>query len=56
MNGIAFLPDLLALESENDGLLPNSTYEMIDTTTRTHPDAPTLSFFPHIEDHARPEV
>lgn len=56
MNGIASMADVLALEGEHDGLLPNSTYEMVGATARTHPNAPALSFFPRIEDHARPEV
>ncbi|RZL89557.1 MAG: acyl-CoA synthetase [Variovorax sp.] len=56
MNGIASIADLLALETEHDGLLPNSTYDMIGAAARAHPNAPALSFFPRVEDHARPEV
>jgi fatty-acyl-CoA synthase len=56
MSGIASIADVLALESERDGLLPNSTYEMIGAAARAHPDAPALSFFLRVEDHARPEV
>ncbi|MDM0116675.1 acyl-CoA synthetase [Variovorax sp. J22R133] len=56
MNEIASIADVLALESKHDVLLPNSTYEMIGAAARAHPDAPALSFFPRIEDHARPEV
>ncbi|MGJ7510304.1 acyl-CoA synthetase [Variovorax sp. GT1P44] len=56
MNGIASIADVLALESEHDRLLPNSTYEMIGAAARAHPDAPALSFFARVEDHARPEV
>jgi len=39
-----------------DGALPDSTYEMIGAAARRHPDAPALSFFLRVEDHARPEV
>ncbi|WP_332742205.1 acyl-CoA synthetase [Hydrogenophaga sp.] len=56
MNGIATMADVLALEAEHDGLLPNSTYEMIGAAARIHRDAPALSFFLRVEDHARPEV
>ena len=56
MNGIASLADVLALEAQHAGLLPNSTYEMIGAAARAHPDAPALSFFLRVEDHARPEV
>ncbi|MDN3922918.1 acyl-CoA synthetase [Roseateles violae] len=56
MNGIASLADVLALEAGFDGPLPASTYEMIGATARAHPDAPALSFFARVEDHARPEV
>ncbi|RZT97797.1 acyl-CoA synthetase [Rivibacter subsaxonicus] len=56
MSGIASIADVLAVESEHDGLLPNSTYEMIGAAARAHPDAPALSFFLRVEDHARPEV
>lgn len=50
------MADVLVLEREHGGLLPNSTYEMIGAAARAHPDAPALSFFLRIEDHARPEV
>ena len=50
------MADVLALEREHDGPLPNSTYEMIGAAARAHPDAPALSFFLRVEDHARPEV
>ena len=56
MNGIATIADVLALENERDGLLPNSTYEMIGAAARAHPDAPALSFFLRVEDHAQPQV
>ncbi|MDN8613660.1 acyl-CoA synthetase [Variovorax ginsengisoli] len=56
MNGIASIADILALESEHSGLLPDSTYEMIGAAARAHPDAPALSFFARVEDHARPEI
>lgn len=56
MNKIATIADVLALESEHDGLLPHSTYEMIGAAARAHPDAPALSFFLRVEDHARPQV
>jgi fatty-acyl-CoA synthase len=56
MNGIASIADVLALEAEFDGQLPNSTYEMIGAAARAHPDAPALSFFARVDDHARPEV
>jgi fatty-acyl-CoA synthase len=56
MSGIASMADVLALEREHDRLLPNSTYEMIGASARAHPDAPALSFFLRVEDHARPEV
>ncbi len=50
------MADVLALEKEPDGLLPNSTYEMVGAAARTHPDAPALSFLLRIEDHAQPQV
>jgi fatty-acyl-CoA synthase len=56
MNGIASIADVLALESEPDVLLPNSTYEMIGAAARAHPEAPALSFFSRVEDHAHPQV
>lgn len=56
MNRFASIADVDALESEHDGLLPNSTYEMIGAAARAHPDAPALSFFSRVEDHQRPEV
>lgn len=56
MTGIASIADVLALEAAHAGLLPNSTYEMIGTAARAHPDAPALSFFLRVEDHAQPEV
>ena len=56
MSGIASIADVLALDREHDGLLPDSTYEMIGAATRTHPDAPALSFFLRVEDHAQPQV
>jgi fatty-acyl-CoA synthase len=56
MSGIASMADVLALEREHDRLLPHSTYEMIGASARAHPDAPALSFFLRVEDHARPEV
>ncbi len=55
-SGVASIADVLALEREHDGLLPNSTYEMIGAAARTHPGAPALSFFLRVEDLARPEV
>lgn len=36
--------------------MTDSTYEMIGAAARAHPDAPALSFFARIEDHARPQV
>lgn len=56
MNGIATITDVLALEAAHDGLLPDSTYEMIGAAARAHRDAPALSFFMRVEDHAQPEV
>ena len=56
MNGIASLADVLALDREHDGLLPNSTYDMIGAAARAHPEAPALSFFSRVEDHAQPQV
>jgi fatty-acyl-CoA synthase len=56
MSGIASIADVLALEREHDGLLPNSTYEMIGAAARAHPDAPALSYFQRVEDHAQPQV
>ncbi|MGO4392996.1 acyl-CoA synthetase [Variovorax sp. M-6] len=56
MPGIASIADVIALESKHDGVLPNSTYEMIGAAARAHPLAPALSFFLRVEDHARPEV
>jgi fatty-acyl-CoA synthase len=56
MSGIASIADVLALEREHDGLLPNSTYEMIGAAARAYPDAPALSFFLRVEDHAQPQV
>ena len=56
MSGIACMADVIALERGHDGSLPDSTYEMIGAAARRHPDAPALSFFLRIEDHARPEV
>ncbi|RJP69340.1 MAG: acyl-CoA synthetase [Comamonadaceae bacterium] len=56
MNGIASMADVLALEAAHDGLLPDSTYEMIGAAARAQPDAPALSFFLRVEDHAQPEV
>ncbi|MGA0612827.1 acyl-CoA synthetase [Caldimonas sp. KR1-144] len=58
MNAIASMTDVLALERSLDGRLPaslpESTYEMIGATARAQPDAPALSFFARIEDHANP--
>ena len=56
MSGVACIADVVALEREHDGLLPNSTYKMIGTAARAHHDAPALSFFARVEDHGRPEV
>lgn len=56
MNGIATIADVLALEAAHGGPLPDSTYEMIGAAARAHRDAPALSFFARVEDHARPLV
>jgi fatty-acyl-CoA synthase len=60
MNGIASLADVLAVEQarqrDRSGSLPNSTYEMISATARSHPDAPALSYFARVEDHVHPQV
>ena len=50
------MADVLAVETEGGESLPNSTYDMIGAAARAHPDAPALSFFLRVEDHARPEV
>lgn len=56
MNGIATIADVLNIEMEHDGLLPNSTYDAIGAAARTHRHAPALSFFMRVEEHASPEV
>jgi fatty-acyl-CoA synthase len=55
MNGISSIADVLALEREQV-VLPTSTYEMIGAVARAHPDAPALSFFLRVVDHAHPQV
>lgn len=56
MSGIASIADVLSIERGHDGLLPDSTYEMIRAAARAHADAPALSFFLRVEDHAQPQV
>lgn len=56
MNGIASMADVLELETVPTVGLPGSTYEMIGASAHAHRDAPALSFFLRVEDHARPEV
>ena len=56
MNGIASFADVLTTEAKHNGLLPASTFEMIGAAARLHRDAPALSFFARVEDHARPQV
>jgi fatty-acyl-CoA synthase len=56
VNGIASMDDVLAIERQHDASLPSSTYEMIGAAARAHADAPALSFFMRIEDHAKPQV
>lgn len=56
MSGIVSMTDVLALDREHDGRLPNSTYDMIGAAARAHPEAPALSFFLRVEDHAHPQV
>jgi fatty-acyl-CoA synthase len=54
--GIANLADVEALEAAgppND--LPSSTYALLQRAATRHPDAPALSFFLTVEEHARPE-
>jgi fatty-acyl-CoA synthase len=56
MSGVASIADVLAIEGAHNGLLPDSTYEMIGAAARAHADAPALSFFQRVEDHAQPQV
>lgn len=56
MNGISSIADVLALEATPAPRLPGSTYELIGAAAQRHPDAPALSFFQRIEDHAKPQV
>lgn len=56
MNAISSIADVLAVESRQQGPLPASTYDMIGAAARVHADAPALSFFARVEDHARPLV
>ncbi|WP_457355415.1 acyl-CoA synthetase [Roseateles sp. P5_D6] len=56
MNGIATIADVLAIEAAHDGPLPASTYDVIAAAARTHANAPALSFFARVEDHANPLV
>ncbi len=56
MSGVASIADVLAFEKASAGPLPDSTSEMIGAAARAHPDAPALSFFLRVEDHARPQV
>jgi len=56
MNGINSLADVLALEAAPRAALPAGTYEMIGAAARARPDAPALSFFARVEDHAQPLV
>ena len=53
MNGIAGMPDVLAIERDAP-TLPDSTYEMIGHAAAAHADAPALSFFLRAQDHDRP--
>ena len=50
------MADILALESASGPTLPGSTYEMIGAAARAHPEAPALSFFSRVENHAQPQV
>jgi fatty-acyl-CoA synthase len=56
MSGIVSMTDVIALEREHDGRLPTSTYDMIGAAARAHLEAPALSFFLRVEDHAHPQV
>jgi fatty-acyl-CoA synthase len=54
--GIANHADVEALEAQGPPAdLPNSTYEMIARAVERHPEAPALSFFLTIAEHAKPE-
>lgn len=57
MKGIATLHDIEQIEAEGiPGNWPNSTYELIQRTAHTHPEAPALSFFLTTAEHKRPET
>jgi fatty-acyl-CoA synthase len=56
MSAIATLADVQSIERRHTDRLPDSTYDMIGATARLHPQAPALSFFLRVEDHAKPEV
>src|SRR6202521_1123841 len=56
MSGIASMADVLALEIEHDGSLLRRTYEKSVAAARADDDAPALSFFLRVVDHAQPQV
>ena len=53
MQGIATQADVRTLE-EGAHDLPPSTYAMIGRAAAAHPQAPALSFFARVQDHAQP--
>ncbi|MBP7338622.1 acyl-CoA synthetase [Niveispirillum sp.] len=57
MSGVACLHDVLSIEAEGPPRTwPENTYDLLRQGKRIDPDAPALSFFLRVQDHALPET